>query len=175
MTGCPTSGKMSVRIWPSESTKPVNIAINATITTSGRDKAAKTRRIVSYLKLTCSLFARTAGCLSARRPIGGVRAIRSNAQQNRPSQTEPQTDAPAPHDRSEQVPPDSGPWLGRKPYGPPSLRPVCSQRPHAQRAPLPWLWQTAPAGFCLRAVHCFYWREQSRLERLRERECRQNP
>src|SRR5258708_28034024 len=166
---------MSVRIWPSERAKPVNIAINATITASGRDKAAKTRRIVSYLELTCLLFARTAGCRRVRRPIEEAHAIRSNVQWNRPFRLEPQVVAPAPRHRLEQALPDSGPGPGRKPYGPTSLRPVCSRRPHAQRAPLPWLWQTAPAGFCLRAVHCFYWREQSRLERLRERECRQNP
>src|ERR1700730_9277675 len=144
MTGFPTSGQMSVRIWPSERAKPVNIAINATITASGRDKAAKTRRIVSYLELTCLLFARTAECLRVRRPIEEARAIRSNAQRNRPFQLEPQAAAPAPRHRLEQALPDSGPGPGRKRYGPPSVRPVCSRRPHVQRAPLPWLWQTAP-------------------------------
>src|SRR5260370_15948522 len=137
MTGYPTSGKMSVRIWPRESAKPVNIAINATMTARGRDKAAKTRRIVSYLELTCSQFVQTAGCLRVRRPIEEERAIRPNAQRNRPSQPEPQGVPPVLSHRLEQALPDSEPWPGRKPYGPPSLRPGCSQRPHVQRAPLP--------------------------------------
>src|SRR5260370_28621987 len=46
MTGLPTSGKMSVRIRPSAMMNPARIAINATITPSGRVRAAKTRRIV---------------------------------------------------------------------------------------------------------------------------------
>src|SRR5260370_38428751 len=47
MTGLPTSGKISVRILPSDMIKPARIAINATITARGRVRAARTRRIVS--------------------------------------------------------------------------------------------------------------------------------